>query len=214
MVDEAAEGDRAGPIPRVLNVGSGPRGANDERFLELFGDPESWEVVRADVDPHVEPDVVASVTDLSAFEEASFDAAWCSHILEHLFAHEVAPAMRELLRVLKPGGSLSVMVPDVEAVARAIADGGLTEPIYVSSAGPITPHDILYGHGASIAAGRTAMAHRTGFSPKRLGSHLHEAGFDPVVVQRNTGYEIIAKAMKPRGAWSAELKTYVEPTAE
>ncbi|MEN3794248.1 class I SAM-dependent methyltransferase [Fulvimarina sp. MAC3] len=197
------------PLPKVLNVGSGPPGA-DDRFTAQFVSGGNWQVVRADVDPNVAPDVVATATDLSALQSDSFDAVWCSHILEHLFAHETETAAREIFRVLKRGGTLFAFVPDVEAAARAVAAGGLTEPLYTSPAGPITPHDILYGHGASIAAGRTAMAHRSGFTPNRLGEDLHKAGFDPVVVQRTTHFEIQAKATKPLGDWSDDLRTYGE----
>ena len=95
-------------------------------------------------------------------------------------------------------------------VARAIAEGGLMAPLYVSPAGPISPHDMLFGHGQAIAAGRSAMAHRTGFTPQSLGTCLHEAGFDPVVVQRGSNFEIAARATKPNGVWSDAAHAYVE----
>lgn len=184
------------PAAKVLNVGSGPVGA-DSRMTAYFGTKGAWDIVRADIDPGVLPDVVASVTDLGAFADGSFDAVWCSHILEHLFVHETETAAKELFRVLKPAGELYAFVPDVEAAARAVADGRLNETLYLSSAGPITPHDIFYGHGAAIAAGRVAMAHRSGFTPTKLGTLFLEAGFDPVVVHRSSDFEILAKAVKP-----------------
>jgi SAM-dependent methyltransferase len=43
------------------------------------------------------------------FPDAAFDVAWCSEVLEHLF--DPAFAVREMHRVLRPGGRLLVTVP-------------------------------------------------------------------------------------------------------
>ena len=43
------------------------------------------------------------------FPDATFDRVVCSEVLEHL--HEDSRAMRELVRVLKPGGLMAVTVP-------------------------------------------------------------------------------------------------------
>lgn len=43
------------------------------------------------------------------FEDNSFGVIWCSEVLEHLF--DPAFALREMRRILKPGGKLLVTVP-------------------------------------------------------------------------------------------------------
>lgn len=43
------------------------------------------------------------------FELGAFDVIWCSEVLEHLF--DPAFALREMHRILKPGGKLLVTVP-------------------------------------------------------------------------------------------------------
>jgi predicted SAM-dependent methyltransferase len=61
----------------------------------------------ADLDPTV-GELQLDITDMK-LPDASFDAILCSHVLEHV--PEDAAAMRELHRVLKPGGWVIVMVP-------------------------------------------------------------------------------------------------------
>lgn len=52
------------------------------------------------------------------FAEASFEAVYHSHVLEHL-RREAAPLfLRECRRVLRPGGTVRVVVPDLETIAR------------------------------------------------------------------------------------------------
>jgi len=178
----------------ILNIGCGT--VRDVR-LEARHPSAEWREVRLDINPAVEPDVVASVTDMRVLTDASVDAVWCSHILEHLEAHKVPVAMAECLRVLKPGGAAAFLVPDLQSVARMVAEDRVGEPLYMSDLGPIYPLDVVYGYGPALAAGNGFMAHRTGFTPTGLGTALQNAGFDPVLVRRSEGWELIAFAHRP-----------------
>src|SRR5438105_5055017 len=85
---------------RVLNAGSGPHSA---RKLHAAFAKDEWEEIRLDIDPGVKPDIVGSITDMKlSTGSASFEAFWCSHVLEHLYAHEVPSALSEMHRILKP----------------------------------------------------------------------------------------------------------------
>lgn len=173
---------------RVLNAGSGPR---DGRPLPLPFSPARWDEVRLDVDPAVDPDHVASLTAMGdAIADTSFDAVWSSHSLEHIHGFEVVEALREFRRVLKPDGFALVTCPDVETVAAAVVEHGLDHVAYISPAGPITLHDILYGHSRSIQGGAPAMAHRTGLTARRLGELAIEAGFAEVAVGRGADFDL------------------------
>ena len=92
--------------------------------------------------------------------------------------------MAEIMRVLRPDGFALLSSPDLEAIARLILDHGLDHVAYTSSAGPITPLDMMFGHSESIARGNTFMSHRTGFTSRSLGTHLADAGFATVLVKR------------------------------
>jgi ubiquinone/menaquinone biosynthesis C-methylase UbiE len=162
-----------------------------------------WEEVRLDIDAGVNPDVVGSITQLeSSFAAASFDAVWSSHVLEHLYAHEVYPTLQQFIRVLKPNGFALIMSPDLEAVAHHIIKHGIAAVAYESPAGPIRPLDMLYGHSRAIERGHYHMAHRTGFTADRLGNLLLSAGFSTVST-RTENFEVCALALMPNADASA-----------
>ncbi|MBW7901824.1 MAG: methyltransferase domain-containing protein [Rhodocyclaceae bacterium] len=182
-------------MPTFLHIGCGPK--RKDRTTRGF-DTDDWQELRLDIDASVEPDITGSMTDMSAVANASVDAIFSSHNIEHLYPHEVPLALKEFLRVLRPGGFLVVTCPDLQSVCALVAEGKLTEPAYVSPAGPIAPLDILYGHRPAMAKGNLFMAHRCGFTQKVLSGTLHSAGFAKVAVKRRTypGYDLWAVATK------------------
>ena len=56
------------------------------------------------------------------FPDSSVDVVYHSHLLEHLPHQEGAFLIREGYRVLRPGGVLRIVVPDLEGIARAYLD--------------------------------------------------------------------------------------------
>lgn len=175
-----------------LNAGCGEAGSG--AISPHFQD---WREVRLDLDPATKPDIVADFQGLGCIADSSFDAVWSSHSLEHLFAHEVPAALLEFRRILKPDGFVCLLVPDLQAAARAIADDKLSEPLYPSPSGPITPHDMVFGYGPALARGSYFMAHRCGFTPNVLGRAFVDAGFAEVIVRRRTReLELAALASK------------------
>ena len=180
---------------RVLDAGSGL--LHVHRRIPVF-DQAEWERVTIDVDASVGADHIGSLTDMrSFFSDQSFDAIWSSHTLEHLFFFELKLALAEFRRILKPGGFVLVTCPDIEAVAGAVVTHGLDHTAYISPAGPITLHDILFGHGPSIERGATAMAHRTGLTVDRLGKLSLDAGFAETIVGSGRSFDLWAVLCGP-----------------
>lgn len=149
----------------VVRIGSGP-------LPPMFQRAE-WREVRLD----------ATMSDLN---DASVDAVCAAETFQHLHAHEVEPALRDMRRVLKPAGFAFVQVPDLREVARHVADGRLEEPLYISPAGPISPLDILYGHRRALARDPTFSGPRTGFTDTTLARAMIGAGFATVMIRRDT----------------------------
>ncbi len=158
----------------VLHVGCG--GYNPKMLNERYRN-EEWKEIRLDINKDVRPDILASLTDMSAVESNSVDAVWSSHNVEHLYAHDVPIALGEFLRVLKPGGHALITLPDLQQIAEYIIEDRLDEVIYESPIGPITGVDFIFGHGESIAQGNHYMQHLTGFTATSLKNCLGKAGF-------------------------------------
>ena len=160
-----------------LHVGCGPK--RKDRTTKGFNTPD-WTEIRLDIDPSVSPDVIGTMTDMSAVASESVDAIYSSHNIEHLYPHEVPLALTEFLRVLKPDGFFVVTCPDLQSVCALIADDKLTDAAYSSPAGPIAPLDILYGHRPAMSQGNLYMAHRCGFTQKVLTATLQVSGFKSI----------------------------------
>ena len=97
------------PVPSAvcfLNVGCGRRFSRDVRWLNVDLAPASPEVTRIDAQ-HGLP-----------FADATFRAVYHSHVLEHLHPDDARGLLRECHRILKPGGVLRVVVPNLEEIAR------------------------------------------------------------------------------------------------
>ena len=159
------------PQRAVLAVGSG----ND--VGEYW---EGYAVMRLDIDPSTAPDIVASMTNMG--EIGPFDIVYCSHALEHLYPHEVPQALAEFYRVLAPGGSAVVLVPDLEGVPA-------TDDVLPGSPGLCGLH-LYYGDAREIPE-HPHMAHHCGFVASTLRAAMQAAGF-AVKTQRMHAYNLLA----------------------
>ena len=168
-------------MPTFLHVGCGPK-HKGKTVAGFQGD--DWKEIRLDIDASVEPDIVGSMLDMPAVKSASVDAVFSSHNIEHLYPHEIPVALQEFLRVLKPKGFLLLTCPDLQSVAKLVAEDKLTEAAYTSPAGPIAPIDMIYGHRPQLAAGNLFMAHKCGFTLRVLIGTLKLAGFMAVAGKR------------------------------
>ena len=70
------------------------------------------------------------------FADASFEVVYHSHVLEHLTKEQGKAFVGECYRVLKPGGILRVVVPDLETIARLYL-----ENLDKAEAGDVTASD-------------------------------------------------------------------------
>ncbi len=188
------------PRPVFINAGCGS--PENSRLPKLF---RNWRQIRVDVDPAMQPDVLANIADLSVIPDGSADAIWSAHCMEHLFAYQVPAALAEFRRVLRKTGFACIIVPDLQAIAHWIAEDRLHETIYDSAAGPITAHDMLWGFGPAIEVGNSAMSHHCGFTPTLFLECLKDAGFSEIVLRRKSNLELVGLAL-PKISKSSERR--------
>jgi SAM-dependent methyltransferase len=185
---------------RVLNVGGG------SKVIPIPGHYDGWEHLLLDIDSRGKPDIVCDARKLETMDAGQFDAVYCSHNLEHYFPHDGAKVLKGFLHLLKADGFAEIRVPDIQAVLQRVVDSGMdiADVLYVSPAGPISPHDVLYGFGKEIEqSGQDFYAHKTGFTAKTLRSALEKAGFTRIFAfEAPNAFELKALAFKS------------EPTAE
>jgi ubiquinone/menaquinone biosynthesis C-methylase UbiE len=112
-----------------------------------------------------EADVKADAGDLP-FPDNSVEEIWASHILEHIPPPRVQPVLREWLRVLEPGGTLTVATPDLDDACRAWLER--------RSAAQGMIFGMYEGEG---------QMHYMGWGPLELREELRLAGFEILSVQ-------------------------------
>ena len=176
----------------VLNVGG------NSKAIAIPQHFEGWTHHLLDIDPRGQPDIVCDARKLAALAPNVYDAVYCSHNLEHYFAHDVPKVLSGFHHVLKSDGFAEIRVPDIAQLIRTVAekDLDLLDVLYQSKAGPVRVRDVLYGFGPEIErSGQDFYAHKTGFSPKSLVLALRECAFPHQVILR-ANLEIRAYAFK------------------
>jgi SAM-dependent methyltransferase len=149
-----------------------------------------WKEFRVDISPETKPDAVASLVDLKGvIADNSVEIVYCSHVIEHFYAHEVPLVLAEVIRVLRRDGVAVFRCPDLTQIVQQLDPSNLDRPIYSSPAGDITVLDIIYGHRDSIIVDGDHMAHRSGFTEEYFAKHLLDAGFAEVRTQTSSSVD-------------------------
>jgi len=94
------------PQPYLLNLACGAK-------VSAVG---NW--ANVDYSSPMENVIEMNILDGLTFSDGSFDAVYTAQFVEHLTLQETAVVLRETYRVLKPGGVLRIVTPNMEELAR------------------------------------------------------------------------------------------------
>jgi SAM-dependent methyltransferase len=100
------------------------------------------------------------------FADGVFEAAFGSHVLEHLTPGEAEGVLRELHRVLRPGGIVRISVPDLDRV--------------IAEYDPSSPDEFLFGMWQGRERSTSRHRHWWLYNERSLANLLAATGFGDV----------------------------------
>ena len=144
-----------------LDIGAGSDPCGEDEKRRAAGLPHRPDGEWTTVDAFCEADIRAMMWDLPIGDDL-VDGIWSSHVLEHLPANRVAETLREWLRVLRPGGTAIIQVPNLDYACR----------YWLEHQGEPWALMILFGNQH-----HQGEFHQTGWSRASLWQDLADAGF-------------------------------------
>ena len=92
--------------PLFLNLGSGKSGKKSDNWINIDGFKGK----------HV--DYCLDFNKTLPFKNNTFDGIFCEHVLEHFNLEIGLKLLKECFRIMRPGGSLRIIVPDGEKIIK------------------------------------------------------------------------------------------------
>jgi SAM-dependent methyltransferase len=173
------------PLKRALDLGAG----DGQRHWD------GYQTITTDLRPDVGADFVMDTRKLN-FPDDEFDLVASSHHLEHLGRFEQEAVWREMARVLKPGGRMEHVVPNLQWAGRKLANGE-------DDADTL---NVLYGAQETHGYDRDLNTHYFGYTPAIARAMAEEvAELEGVEVRtyeddETLGYNLIVTGTKPARA--------------
>ncbi|MBS1913519.1 MAG: glycosyltransferase [Bacteroidetes bacterium] len=188
VLERQRTGQRTQPTGIVkLNLGSGNKRYLDYRNCDKY--------------PGREVDETFSLDDIP-YDDETVDAIHSEHALEHLYHESARTALREWYRVLKPGGTVLLKLPDLGDCCRAFLAAATQEE-----------RDwyryTIYGIQRSLGdEPMEGQIHHTGFTREELVREMEQIGFVVDASGNYDGYStpsVEVQAHKPVPDTSADI---------
>lgn len=161
--------------PVIIDIGSGPH-------------PKRDATVRMDIHRWVGDEVLHDLNFLPyPFVDDYADKIYLGDVIEHIVYLNAEPLLKEILRILKPGGLLEITCPDLLWVMTRIVNDDWNEMANVDW---LRKHDDPWDNAMDYIFGGwrhseeykiAGMGHINGFSEVSLSNMLREAGFSKVI---------------------------------
>jgi ubiquinone/menaquinone biosynthesis C-methylase UbiE len=151
------------------------------------GDDRREGFISVDLRPEV-ADVVCDARKLEHWADGTVDEILAEDILEHLPASETADVLAEWARVLRPGGTLTVKVPNLFQLARAIV--AYTDIGRLDTVTALIRH-VMGGH--KFGPEGSWDTHHWNFVPATLQEALEAAGFEVLSNDGGLNMTVVAR---------------------
>lgn len=192
----------------VLDIGCG-----DSNYYIKEGTP-----IRIDMDPKVKPDICCDARWLP-LEDCFADMVLSSHLLEHFSFKETLSVLKEWIRVLKIGGKLITIVPNLRWASKRILN-----PPEAEWERERTMFMYFSAQKGDLREAYTDI-HKAGFTPQSMREIMEKLGVldnieihtsdgnygnwdDPQLLSKDDdGYNIVAIATKKKHQASISLKS-------
>ena len=125
------------------------------------------------VDAHAACDLKDDIRTLEHIQTGSVDEIMADHCLEHIGQREVRGTLQAWCRVLKPGGLLTIGVPDIYGMASALLASCKRDDHRID-------YRIRCIYGNQSGPGEF---HQSGFTADILRTHLREVGLIDIHVE-------------------------------
>ncbi|MEL6349089.1 MAG: methyltransferase domain-containing protein [Myxococcota bacterium] len=186
---------RAAGAPVRLHLGAGP----EKR--------KGW--LNVDVNPGYHPEIVAEADQLPMVPDGVVDEIESHHLFEHLHYSQAIAALKEWRRVLRPGGKVSLELPNLDACFRIMGQATDSHGFDIGIIG-------IFGWPPAIDQEGVPQIHKWGWTPESLSHALRDAGFTDVVERPITqtwrpaarlGRDMRIEARVPAGAVTTPSKS-------
>lgn len=190
---------------RVLEIGVGSEEGQGDKGTR----GEAVEVVRVDVAEEAGPDVlVDSLWELPGDVLGEFDVVVASHALQHVPRVRVIETLRCWARLVKPGGELHVIVPDLGWAADEIAKERTVDKMTLGVIFGTQHADWAYHRsGFTVDLLRTAM-YAVGLEARasRLGPYRITSEAVDGTVRELIARQVYVVAVRPGGQGDGETR--------
>lgn len=168
-----------------------------ERRLEIGPGPEridGFETINVVWGKNV--DYIADASKRLPFNSGVFDLIYASHVLEHIPWYQVDEVMKEWVRLLKPGGSVEIWVPNGLLIAKTFVDAeeGTSNQIHNDGWYRFNPdkdpckwaNGRIFSYGDGKGNKKNPNWHLTVFSPRYLEKVMRSSGLSNLERLSNT----------------------------
>lgn len=131
-------------------------------------------------------DYVADATENMPFPDNTFDLIHASHILEHTPWFELSQTLSEWVRILRPGGTIEIWVPDGYKLCQLLCDieNGIEREEWQDGWRPLNPENdpYLWINGRMLYGARSDYPswHAAIITPRLLESLMQASGLEKI----------------------------------